>query len=400
MRTKKRKLTAICGVLCLGVSAFALYQSLEQQLSVAKGASDIHEGYHYAEKSATSSEAGNKEFWACCLCHEQFLEQPEGSFQDRTLTETLADNHIAYVAPISVEKSVTFEKMTLAEKDGKQYFQVLGNYTGDITTDYVYVNLALNNAGGYYNFGGKSRTELILDSSKGEFIAQVDITNMISMNTWSYYIPSLVVNNETIEISTQYGSTEAKYISTDNSTSQFRLQKDNTDTFFRLTRESKNKTIPDDAEITGYTGVKMENIGDRVIVSLSGTSINHTRTSLCLSLHDFRMTHILNTTVYENMTSNSVVAVKFDSATGNFEASFDVTNLEGHVTAYKVNVSKTVRSPSANVGSRIGYEIFKPFEYNGTVDTTTVLTVGAKKYNFVYRSNGYDGALCIQVKNA
>lgn len=59
-----------------------------------------HVGYHYLRKEPTETESGHKEFWACCKCHQQFLAQPEGSFEtvdDGYMTGGLDSNHIAYL---------------------------------------------------------------------------------------------------------------------------------------------------------------------------------------------------------------------------------------------------------------------------------------------------------------
>lgn len=58
-----------------------------------------HEGLHYSAKSPSCISPGNKEFWACSSCNEVFLEQPEGSFTNATLLESLPTSHLAYLAP-------------------------------------------------------------------------------------------------------------------------------------------------------------------------------------------------------------------------------------------------------------------------------------------------------------
>ena len=68
-----------------------------------------HVGNHYAEKDPTRTEAGHKEFWACCKCHEVFLTLPEGTFTDADealMTGGLGDAHPAYVAPYELEIAV------------------------------------------------------------------------------------------------------------------------------------------------------------------------------------------------------------------------------------------------------------------------------------------------------
>lgn len=56
--------------------------------SFAAGNGCNHVGYHYVANQATPTKDGNKEFWTCCKCHEQFLSTPEyGSWTTRPFSE-------------------------------------------------------------------------------------------------------------------------------------------------------------------------------------------------------------------------------------------------------------------------------------------------------------------------
>ncbi|MCQ3034623.1 MAG: hypothetical protein MJ248_00105 [Bacilli bacterium] len=69
-----------------------------------------HEGNHYDAVAATSTSAGNKEFWACCVCHEQFITEPsKGTWTDQGAYDgELSSSHIAYVAPITASEKGSF----------------------------------------------------------------------------------------------------------------------------------------------------------------------------------------------------------------------------------------------------------------------------------------------------
>lgn len=71
-------------------------------MSFAEGCE--HEGNHYLAKEASCTKAGNVEFWACCLCHEQFITTPgKGTWVDQGVYNgpSLDSTHPAYVAPNS-----------------------------------------------------------------------------------------------------------------------------------------------------------------------------------------------------------------------------------------------------------------------------------------------------------
>lgn len=78
-----------------------------------------HSGYHYEELLPEIGAAGHKEFWACCKCHEAFLEKPEkGVFTDQDdslMTGEIDEEHIAYIGPLE------FKSLTL---NGRRYFPV------------------------------------------------------------------------------------------------------------------------------------------------------------------------------------------------------------------------------------------------------------------------------------
>lgn len=95
-----------------------------------------HNGNHYTAVAATAESAGNKEFWACCSCLQQFLEEPAtGTWTDKGAYEgTLPSDHIAYEAPVA---GSTFDVTSLAgvweseDIDGLYY----GYYEDTITIE-------------------------------------------------------------------------------------------------------------------------------------------------------------------------------------------------------------------------------------------------------------------------
>lgn len=51
-----------------------------------------HIGNHYTEKTNTETEYGIKEYWACCICHQQFLEKPlNGEWTDNGVADVELD---------------------------------------------------------------------------------------------------------------------------------------------------------------------------------------------------------------------------------------------------------------------------------------------------------------------
>ena len=63
--------------------------------------SHTHHGYHYLARAATTTSAGNKEFYACEECqYVSLVKEDSGSYIDAMLTYDLPTNHIAYLAPL------------------------------------------------------------------------------------------------------------------------------------------------------------------------------------------------------------------------------------------------------------------------------------------------------------
>ena len=85
-----------------GLIATVLLFSGPAKFSFTKATTCEHSGNHYALKEADISHSGHKEFWACCKCHESFLENPGGTFVDQDdsmMVGGLDETHIAYLAP-------------------------------------------------------------------------------------------------------------------------------------------------------------------------------------------------------------------------------------------------------------------------------------------------------------
>ncbi len=98
------------------ISAFAIKQN--RKLAHADFVCE-HSGYHYEELLPEIDNAGHKEFWACCKCHEAFLEKPEkGVFVDQDdslMSGEIDEEHIAYISPLE------FKSLTL---NNHEYFPV------------------------------------------------------------------------------------------------------------------------------------------------------------------------------------------------------------------------------------------------------------------------------------
>ena len=60
-----------------------------------------HHGFHYIGREATTSKAGNREFYACSECqYVSLVKEDSGTYVDTVLTYDLPTNHIAYLAPL------------------------------------------------------------------------------------------------------------------------------------------------------------------------------------------------------------------------------------------------------------------------------------------------------------
>lgn len=83
---------------------------------------DGHNGYHYTAVEATYENSGNKEFWTCCTCHQQFLAQPEGTFVDQDLTAAIGgfdSTHIAYSAQLTRDSAQVRDNYNVVVDDVK-----------------------------------------------------------------------------------------------------------------------------------------------------------------------------------------------------------------------------------------------------------------------------------------
>ncbi|MCQ3034624.1 MAG: hypothetical protein MJ248_00110 [Bacilli bacterium] len=100
---KKKLLIAILTTSTVAVALALAATPNNAVTSFAEGCE--HEGNHYDAVAATSTSAGNKEFWACCVCHEQFITEPsKGTWEDKgAYTGVLAPSHVAYVAPVKLQ---------------------------------------------------------------------------------------------------------------------------------------------------------------------------------------------------------------------------------------------------------------------------------------------------------
>ncbi len=139
-----------------------------------------HSGNHYLAKEATCGEAGNKEFYACCKCVEQFLTYPGGSFKEAgQYNEPLNQSHIAYVAPTGNHPSFDDEGHC-TNGCGATLKDAYGFSTGegssstsvtlsDIGLNYTdYQNLPSSNTShlwGDYNYVGNNGIDLTFDYS-------------------------------------------------------------------------------------------------------------------------------------------------------------------------------------------------------------------------------------------
>lgn len=106
---KKKKIFVALMIGLLGVSSAIIVcskttKSIQTISSAETPKCAHHHGYHYAAKEPTIDQPGHLEFWACCECHHQYLEQPTGDFIDRDDIEMsggLNEDHIAYLPPVA-----------------------------------------------------------------------------------------------------------------------------------------------------------------------------------------------------------------------------------------------------------------------------------------------------------
>ena len=93
---------------------------------------------------------GHREFWACCVCHEQFLEEPlDGNFvdaEDSNMVGGLDSNHIAYLPS---ELELLAKEAVVKSYSPHSYFEEKGTYAFDIipgTTNLITTNATVEAA--------------------------------------------------------------------------------------------------------------------------------------------------------------------------------------------------------------------------------------------------------------
>ena len=168
--TKFKKLcfVLLSGAAALGVCvAIATAQKLGKN-TFAEDCAHTH-GYHYAKNEQSCDAAGNKEFWACCDCHQQWLSNPGGNFEDKTLTSQLPTNHIAYIAPHHFVSNDTCKDCSKSIKEVYGLSTLLDEDNRDIVTlsnfniaDQQIVNMSDGHIFGAYDFKNNGSFDLTL----------------------------------------------------------------------------------------------------------------------------------------------------------------------------------------------------------------------------------------------
>ena len=108
MKKNKKFLVIATTLLTLAFGATVVFQSTLgfTNLSNAHATEcSHHSGYHYLAKEPTIDNPGWVEFWACCKCGHQYIEEaPEGDWvtQDPShMIGVVQEGHIAYIPPLS-----------------------------------------------------------------------------------------------------------------------------------------------------------------------------------------------------------------------------------------------------------------------------------------------------------
>lgn len=209
-----------------------------------------HIGNHYSAKDPTCVDAGNKEFWACCECHEQFLEEPiESVWTDcGEYLDTLLDTHIAYVTPTGVH-NYQYQVVDSLNTEGNIDIVKACEMCGELLDDTVYgtrPKLALQaeftvnvneseeypwlctKTDQYVSFGGLPDSEASIMSititSPGELYVQCKASSQVASD-------NLIVESEYGKRNIVYGlsGTQARMVLLDVEVGQkinFRYQKD------------------------------------------------------------------------------------------------------------------------------------------------------------------------------
>jgi len=119
-------ITSLLGALTLGFVALTCFVKNNNFL-FSRAYTDecaYHHGNHYAAKAPTTTESGWQEFWACCDCGHQYIENaPAGSWVDQDanlMIGGVGQEHIAYLAPTEVSpklKTAVFADIQLCYKE-------------------------------------------------------------------------------------------------------------------------------------------------------------------------------------------------------------------------------------------------------------------------------------------
>lgn len=83
-----------------------------------------HVGNHYSVREATTSNAGTKEYWVCCKCHEHFVTSVSGTWTDSGMAPVVTAEDDRYIPVLNVKDSngFTYDSTgtTITSYDGSQ----------------------------------------------------------------------------------------------------------------------------------------------------------------------------------------------------------------------------------------------------------------------------------------
>lgn len=136
------KKIACLGLTCLFATSVAVAFAANEVTGVGAAITECtHVGNHYEAKNPTAAEAGTKEFWACCSCHEHYLEKPAGTWADAGIAPTVDSSDDRYwtleeysKSPELAEdlKELGFGSVTNYKNKANNGYTV-GNYSGEPT---------------------------------------------------------------------------------------------------------------------------------------------------------------------------------------------------------------------------------------------------------------------------